>query len=363
MSTRIPPRLKQAFPGIFDDGLSFSIPLPPPRSHILLSPADPDRDASGLVKIYSYPSVTSQLGNPRYGYDEAQAREWIAERRAEVQDFLDDIDSGRPPGPLPLILRFIGPSGKSVLAGAAGLFRSDFREVEAGPERDRLLAVNAAKSKGDPSIQWMLGCRSLSLTDLNGTPTQSGSDFMDPDFHGQGIMSACVQFLFAHLWLPVCNIHRVTGTIIVGNVSSRRVLEKAGFRYKGRGANFPQPQRDGSILEREIEVLEWTAPTASQQKEALPADIYAADGLFRTPCRETPLGKLLESTGGAFHESLFFDRGQVPLTAARRDLLNPFLCDFQGHMASASEPKQAYPKAPVSSVVVLVSLFRPRARS
>ena len=56
-----------------------------------------------------------------------------------------------------------------------------------------------------------------------------GPDWMDPAWHGQGIMTAVIRAV-VHDWaVPRMNARRICVSIVTGNIASVRVFEKNGF--------------------------------------------------------------------------------------------------------------------------------------
>ena len=61
--------------------------------------------------------------------------------------------------------------------------------------------------------------------------------WLDPEYHGQGVMPAAMNAVI-HQWaVPRMNVCNIIGNPFKGNANSRRVFEKNGFRYIGETAN------------------------------------------------------------------------------------------------------------------------------
>ena len=56
------------------------------------------------------------------------------------------------------------------------------------------------------------------------------ADWLAPEYHSQGIMSAAVHTLLRHWALPRMHAKILRAATFAGNVASRRVFEKNGFR-------------------------------------------------------------------------------------------------------------------------------------
>ena len=63
--------------------------------------------------------------------------------------------------------------------------------------------------------------------------------WLDPLLHGQGLMTEAVGLVTAYAF-DTLSLHRVHAAFLPGNVASRRVLEKNGFREEGYAENYLQ---------------------------------------------------------------------------------------------------------------------------
>lgn len=96
----------------------------------------------------------------------------------------------------------------------------------------------------------VIGSVSHFLAHRYATARELGWSIHEPALRGRGYGSAAVQALVDYLFLNL-PINRLACSMAPGNIASRRVAEKAGFKYEGflRGVVFMQgAYQDGELL-------------------------------------------------------------------------------------------------------------------
>jgi len=197
------------------------ISLPSPYENIRLTPWR-TTDADAVVPIMNHRDVYPNLMGPPYPYQKADAEWWIdqhlkrfePDRQYFTSDETTPIREGKSfdYGPMPVI-REVLVDGTHVFLGTADIRRSNFL-VELDKQRQKeLLKENNAKPVGDTGIVYMIG------------------DYLAPSHHGKGIMTAAIRELI-HSWgIPHMGVRELSGVVIEGNMGSRRVFEKPGFKF------------------------------------------------------------------------------------------------------------------------------------
>jgi len=199
------------------------IPLPFPHDNIRLTPWRLT-DADSTVSILNHPAVYPNLVGPPYPYKKEDGEWWVDEQLKQFapnrQYFTGDetapIKDGRifDYSPTPVI-REVQADGSQVFLGVAEIVRSSFMSEADEQRKAELIKENDAKTVGDPSIIYMIG------------------DYLAPSHHGKGIMTATIRELI-HSWgVPYMGLQEVSVVVIDGNIGSRRVFEKLGFKLVG----------------------------------------------------------------------------------------------------------------------------------
>ncbi|KZO96337.1 acyl-CoA N-acyltransferase [Calocera viscosa TUFC12733] len=198
------------------------IPLPAPHDNIRMTPWRlTDVEA---VPILNHPAVYPNLLGPPYPYTKEDAEDWASQ---QVKQFEPDRqyftgDEGAPVkegklfdyAPMPVI-REVQPDGSQIFLGVSDIVRSNHFGVTDKQRKEELTKENEAKPLGDPSIMWMIG------------------DYLAPSHHGKGIMTAAIRELIRSWCLPYMHVREIEVMVIEGNLGSRRVFEKLGFKYTG----------------------------------------------------------------------------------------------------------------------------------
>lgn len=172
-------------------------------------------------------------------------------------------------------IREVREDGTEAYIGDVSIIRNGFRDVGDEKERERLKAENNAKSPGDPSINWSIGCKSpwerkpspvlyratMRLVYLYFTFL----DLLHPKYHNRSIMTTVVQAMLREIWAPYLKVQHIVGAAFVDNLGSQRVLLKSGFKFTG----YIQAQTDLSSrgrTEHRLAEFEWR-PTEDGDKE------------------------------------------------------------------------------------------------
>lgn len=88
--------------------------------------------------------------------------------------------------------------------------------------------------------------------------------FLDPDYHGQNIVTTALRTLIDTYLVSVLRARHIKSTAYFGNYGSRRVHEKCGFRLC-EGSEFEAPvskSRGGGLVKRWV--FEWQRDEESQ---------------------------------------------------------------------------------------------------
>ncbi|GAA6049595.1 hypothetical protein JCM3770_005026 [Rhodotorula araucariae] len=207
--------------------LPLSSPAPTTTAPALALILTPPRasDLPAIVRTLNDPRVGLQLVGPPYPYTAQDAAERIASkarqtadasaqlaRRARVDSEWDGRRGGWVVDGLPLCAIRRADSGEWV--GDFGVDRWLFEDLPEGVERDRAIEENRAKQAGDESVLWTFGF------------------YLNPEYHGQGIMTRVLRSVLASYLFPYLNAGEVRGAAFASNLGSVRTQEKCGFtRY------------------------------------------------------------------------------------------------------------------------------------
>lgn len=63
-------------------------------------------------------------------------------------------------------------------------------------------------------------------------------DFLSPDYHSRGVMTAVLRALMEAWVVPQMNVHTIRLCVLEGNIGSIRVFEKNGFEVSERSSSF-----------------------------------------------------------------------------------------------------------------------------
>jgi len=216
---------KQRQPVLFDKSRDNEpyIPLPAPHENIRITPCRMT-DAEPMFECLNHPAIYPNLVGPPYPYERTDGELWLAkqqERSApDWRYFTGDesapIQDGKIFDYTPLwVIREVQSDGSQTFVGVADIVRSSFMDEADEQRKEELTKENDAKPLGDPSIVYMIG------------------DYLAPSYHGKGIMTAVIRELI-HSWgAPYMGLREVKVVVIDGNIGSRRVFEKLGFKYVG----------------------------------------------------------------------------------------------------------------------------------
>ncbi|KAI1630231.1 hypothetical protein EDD37DRAFT_605089 [Exophiala viscosa] len=197
-------------------------------------------DGPMVVAALNDPRVYMNLNGPPYPYTEKDWEEWYLfvshaarECSKEYQVIDEELgDQGRDPkerecqrkrlimqSMWPLTIR-IEPEllrdrlrSESAFIGTITPQRSIFLYILDEDERQRRKQENDGLAAGDPKIIWEVGF------------------YLIPDYHGRGIMPAVLRTVIKDVLIQYMNAHIVEATYFEHNSSSKRVLEKCGFRF------------------------------------------------------------------------------------------------------------------------------------
>ncbi|KZT62620.1 hypothetical protein CALCODRAFT_445643 [Calocera cornea HHB12733] len=225
------------------------IPLRSPHSQYRLTPFR-TTDVDAVIHILNQPEVYTHLLTP-YPYQREHAQGFISEQRRRYEadrqyftgDAVNPIKDGKTfdYGPM-LAVREVQSDGPQLFLGVAGIWRSLFLYETDEGLKEECKRKNDAKLAGDSSI------------------TYSVAYYLDPACHGKGIMTVAIRELI-HSWaIPYMNAHDITVGITEDHLSSRRVLEKVGFKMVGELEGVtPMQRKRKSVLGQWV--MQYTAET------------------------------------------------------------------------------------------------------
>ncbi|KZT30922.1 acyl-CoA N-acyltransferase [Neolentinus lepideus HHB14362 ss-1] len=221
--------------------------LPPPHQNIIITPLRPT-DADAIAQNLNDIRVYDNLSNVPHPYTQKHAEEWIKRVRSRSDELLERLREGSDDEPkvvdgCPVMtLREVKGDGTDIFLGDLTIARSSFAEVVDPDERAHLRNENEARPNGDPGIVYMIG------------------DYLVPSHHGRGIMTAAMRTLIIDWAVPRMDCRKIMLNVRKGNVASRRVFEKSGFKFKGIVEDHLEltvPGRVGSP-KWSLEIFEWT---------------------------------------------------------------------------------------------------------
>ncbi|KZV99030.1 acyl-CoA N-acyltransferase [Exidia glandulosa HHB12029] len=218
--------------------------LAAPYSHIVLTPQRRS-DSPLLVQHFNDPRIYECLIGPPYPYLEEHARGWYDRTAPIAEAALADLRAGKQyVGAVPVCtIRDTRTSDGKVadakIIGDMSMSRCLFYDMHDTALAQRLSEENAAKEVGDPSIVWIIG------------------DWLDPAYHGQGIMTAVVRFVIHEWAVPRMNVRHIRVNAFLGNRGSVRVFEKNGFETLPDLLDVVRlsESRGGKLMS--LHILEW----------------------------------------------------------------------------------------------------------
>ncbi|KAH7103338.1 acyl-CoA N-acyltransferase [Auriculariales sp. MPI-PUGE-AT-0066] len=230
--------------------------LPAPHQHIILSrPCETSIDIAAMVQNLNDLRVARPLGGSPFPFAEADAQGWIARRRADTGATIAELYEAAAAArgktvvwaralPLCVVRDTSVGAGTTIqegrFIGTISFRRHDFDVGRLDEtEREQLEVENEAKEAGDPNIVWELG------------------DWLDPEYHGQGIMTAAVRCVLEQWAVPRMNAHHVVVTMYLGNKASVRVFEKNGFRLIDDVPDCAEIMESKGGGRTGLHVLEW----------------------------------------------------------------------------------------------------------
>ncbi|EGD96867.1 hypothetical protein TESG_04295 [Trichophyton tonsurans CBS 112818] len=201
----------------------------PGHPNIIITPPRIE-DASELIGILNNFEVAIWLQGPPYPHPVDEARQYLRtvsipgslQIRKEIEAHNSSVNGGGHGNettnrflsgcPVTSIREIDPETGKETLIGCIGIRRNDYYEIEDDAVREAEFKANAAKRVGDGSIIWAMG------------------NFLSPSHKGRGITTMAAKTVIdwgrKHM-----NIKEVRASMFDGNVASRRVYEKIGFKH------------------------------------------------------------------------------------------------------------------------------------
>ncbi|BGP24526.1 hypothetical protein JCM10295v2_003444 [Rhodotorula toruloides] len=241
--------IADAKPGHRDSLLEPYFPLPthtnsPP---LMVTPYRPT-DIPSVMRTLNDPQVAYQLVGPPYPYSETDAHGWSEMRRIEAEKVFNEVLGPKAEqalkgekvdnwvvGDWPLGNVRRADTGEWV--GDFGLCRWAFEDVPDADERKKLIDENAAKEAGDPTLAWSYGF------------------FLDPTYHGKGLMAHLLRSLVEGYYVPYLRAKRIYGAAFATNPASLKTQERCGFVRKSSFTEDVIASRGGG--KKEVITLEW----------------------------------------------------------------------------------------------------------
>ncbi|GEM07340.1 GNAT family acetyltransferase [Rhodotorula toruloides] len=225
--------IADAKPGHRDSLLEPYFPLPthtnsPP---LMVTPYRPT-DIPSVMRTLNDPQVAYQLVGPPYPYSETDAHGWSEMRRIEAEKVFNEV---------------LGPKAEQALKGekvdnwvVGDWPLGNVRRADTGEwvdERKKLIDENAAKEAGDPTLAWSYGF------------------FLDPTYHGKGLMAHLLRSLVEGYYVPYLRAKRIYGAAFATNPASLKTQERCGFVRKSSFTEDVIASRGGG--KKEVITLEW----------------------------------------------------------------------------------------------------------
>ncbi|KAF6748453.1 hypothetical protein DFP72DRAFT_576588 [Ephemerocybe angulata] len=198
---------------------------------IIITPPRWD-DAPRFMPYLNDPRVYQWMQGPPVPYLLSDARKWLGHIRSLSDNVLADLEAARDTpelitvGDCPVsMIRKVNEDGSELQIGAIDIVRCcRWGEVVKSPEDPDIYVVdltrkvenakiNYERDVGDPEIIWEFG------------------DYLAPAFHGRGIMTAAVKTIMKKWALPRMNTRIVRAVTFSGNIGSKKVFLKNGFRH------------------------------------------------------------------------------------------------------------------------------------
>ncbi|KAH8925099.1 hypothetical protein BT69DRAFT_18884 [Atractiella rhizophila] len=195
--------------------------LAPPLHNYRLTPwRDDEVDVQSNMEILNDKRVYMNLLGPPYPYTEEMAKSWIKQKHectSRLVKYLQETKGWSE-------IQKISACPFEVIRYSENIESAGGRLLGCIDARPESLNVKPGEMWKDPFFpdgdfagkqQWMFG------------------DFLSPDHHGKGVMSACVAVLLARFFDPIMRVKYWRLGAFVGNWASRRVFEKNGFHFTG----------------------------------------------------------------------------------------------------------------------------------
>ncbi|EPQ60328.1 acetyltransferase, GNAT family [Gloeophyllum trabeum ATCC 11539] len=221
--------------------------LPAPHQNVIITPIR-FADEAAIVQYMNDPRVYENLSSIPQPYTRENAQEWVKRVKARSDELLQELKRSDEhadrrakalDGCPVMTIREVQEDGQDIFIGDLSVLRSAFVEVADPEERARLSRENKARAVGDPEIVFTMG------------------DYLIPSHHGRGIMTAAVRTLMNEWMIPRMNCHKILVNAKKGNLASRRVFEKAGFRFMDTVEDALELTVPGRAGKWSLDVLEW----------------------------------------------------------------------------------------------------------
>ncbi|KAF9555384.1 hypothetical protein CPC08DRAFT_642930 [Agrocybe pediades] len=200
------------------------------RSHpnIIITPPR-DEDIPAFIPLLNDVTICDWMSGPPYPYTLEHSTFWVNKCKSECEPILKQLHDAKD-NPDPIIvrdapiryIREVKEDGTDIFIGDVGFIRCPMGELMSPKglplgtfdweNKQKMEDENNALPAGDPRIIWSIG------------------DFLDPKYHGKGIMTDAVR-TFLHEWgIPRMGIRHIWAATHTGNIGSVKVFLKNDFK-------------------------------------------------------------------------------------------------------------------------------------
>lgn len=244
----------------------YYLPLPAPHSNIRLTAPRLAGDPDIQVVHMNDPRVYQNISGPPFPYLREHAEAWTSGAHAESQRLFEAIERGDKyiDGCPVRAIREVHEDGSDTLIGDLGVYREapDVPWLEEG-EKDNYL-----KPVGDPTIVWLVGCKLSPILAMILSQKPGIIDYLEPGHHRRGIMSLALNTLISEWMIPRMNCHGITGTTLIGNSASSKVLLNNGFVQLEKDilewAPIPEGRGGGKMG---LHIFRWSLSKSRDEKD------------------------------------------------------------------------------------------------
>lgn len=227
--------------------------LAPPYAHIVLTPQRRS-DIPVVLKNLNDPRIYMTLVGPPLPYREEHALDWMGRCGAAAEKALAAARAGAQFVDACPVRAIRDISNSSIadapVIGDCGIDRFYAHSDQDSEDALRLGKENQAKEVGDPTITWTFG------------------DWVAPEYHGQGIMTAVVKNIIEQWAIPRMNARHIIASAHLGNRGSVRVFQKNGFKSLPDVLDIVKIAENKGGGRTGLHVLEWRYEPESESVQS-----------------------------------------------------------------------------------------------